>query len=141
MAQMITVRRAASTNIVIHLRGKPANGTNRTIRGIYVIGDPNRLPASLTVQIPMQELVGNDLLAGDLQRYLDAGFITVEGPDGAPVTGVTDFLTAPPQVYADATRPTPAKFFRGQFIYNTDDNAPNFADGAGAWRSAAGVVT
>ncbi len=140
MAQLITVRRAASTNIVVHLRGRPANGTNRTVRGIYVLGDPTRLPASLAVQIPVEELVGNPLLAGDIQRFLDAGFITVLGPDGTAITGVTDYVNPPPQVYSDATRPSPDKFFRGQPIWNTTDNAPNWSNGT-AWRTVAMVDT
>lgn len=45
--------------------------------------------------------------------------------------------------FADGTRPTlpSALWPAGSSIYNTDDNAPNFSDGAGNWRDAAGVIT
>lgn len=133
MAQLITVRRASTTNIVVHLRGKPASGGNRAVRGIYVLGDPFRLPASLEVQIPVEDLVGNPTLAGDIQRYLDAGFVTAFGPDGTAITGVLDYVNPPLQVYSDANRPAASKFFRGQSIWNTTDNDINTSDGTD-WR-------
>lgn len=42
--------------------------------------------------------------------------------------------------FSDSTRGSAANFSAGTQIWNTDDNAPNYSDGAN-WRDAAGVVT
>lgn len=46
----------------------------------------------------------------------------------------------PPAAYSDASRPAAGDVPAFTFIWNTDDNAPNWSDGA-AWRDAAGLVT
>lgn len=43
-------------------------------------------------------------------------------------------------VYSDGTRPSAALYPPGTRIWNSDDNAPNWSDGA-SWRDAAGSVT
>lgn len=46
----------------------------------------------------------------------------------------------PDQVFADSTRPAASGVAAGGYVYNTDDNAPNWSDGTN-WRDAAGNVT
>lgn len=48
--------------------------------------------------------------------------------------------TEPHPAFADLTRPLPADWPIFAAIWNTDDNALNWSDGA-AWRDAAGVIT
>ncbi len=42
--------------------------------------------------------------------------------------------------FTNATRPDPTTVLVGTMIFNTDDNAPNWGDGA-EWRDAAGNIT
>lgn len=45
------------------------------------------------------------------------------------------------EIYSNAERPVASDFAQGESIWNTDDNAPNYSDGAGNWRDAAGSIT
>lgn len=49
-------------------------------------------------------------------------------------------LEAPPLVFSNETRPDSATYPVGTRIFNTDDHAPNYADGA-VWRDAMGIET
>ena len=44
------------------------------------------------------------------------------------------------QIFDNTSRPDPATQLTGQQIFNTDDNAPNYSDGAD-WRDSDGTLT
>jgi len=54
---------------------------------------------------------------------------------------ITSKLYFQPDVYSNVTRPAATDFPAGASIWNTDDNALNWSDGAGGWRDYAGNLT
>jgi len=74
----------------------------------------------------------------ELKKLIQAGTIVLsfaeEDGDNAQVG------TEPHPAFADLTRPAATAWPIFAAIWNTDDNALNWSDGA-AWRDAAGVIT
>ena len=60
---------------------------------------------------------------------------TAEPGDNVPI----GFGTVP-QSFTSAARPDPSSVPLFTWIYNIDDNAPNYSDGTN-WRDAAGLIT
>lgn len=53
----------------------------------------------------------------------------------------TRFPQAPDPIVVDnSTRPSASDFEAGAYVWNTDDNAPNWSDGTD-WRDAQGNIT
>jgi hypothetical protein len=76
---------------------------------------------------------------GSLKALVVAGDVTLAFTAEAGDDIVAGFGMVPAQ-YNNAGRPAAGDVPAFTFIWNTDDNAPNWSDGT-AWRDAAGVVT
>lgn len=83
----------------------------------------------------MADIVGDD----SLKALVVAGSVSLAFTKEAGDDVVGGFADTPPS-YTNATRPAPATVPAFTFIFNTDDAAPNWSDGA-AWRDAAGTIT
>jgi hypothetical protein len=78
---------------------------------------------------------GNDFIVEQVDRSFGGSrkvALSVSGKDGS--------VLMQSAVYHNANRPAAALFAKGMFIFNADDNAPNFSDGT-AWRDAMGNLT
>ena len=75
-----------------------------------------------------------------LKADIEAGYITVTFVEVSAGDSVKTFNSSAGPAYSDATRPSATAVPVVSSIWNTDDNAPNYSDGAG-WRDAAGAST
>lgn len=128
----------------------PANLFIRCIHtGLYADGRPNTASVFLT-DIDL----GAEFQSRKTRQYVPAGgYIDIALSDRNLHSfyhgGIAAFVTQgilranlffQAEVYNNLTRPAATLYPVGTYIWNTDDNGPNFSDGA-AWRDAMGNLT
>lgn len=89
---------------------------------------PVYVPVGGSIDIPASSQSLLSFEQGVIDQHITAGTIT-------------GTLYQQPDVFSNATRPAASTYPQGVMIWNTDDDAPQFSDGAGNWRDAAGNIT
>lgn len=123
---IVTISNAVgANNVLLETFGGTASGNVRNTAGADDVIDVSTVPPGVTATYRCDG--GNGVGAGVARWTL----IHSTHVFGAPVL----------PTFSNSTRPSPTDLAAGTPIYNTDDTAPNYADGAGNWRSAAGALT
>ena len=89
---------------------------------------PVYVPVGGSIEIPASTRSLLSYEDGVISRFVTAGVVTAQ------------LFSPPPPVYTNISRPAATEFPEGVMIWNSDDQAPNFSDGA-AWRDATGGLT
>jgi hypothetical protein len=128
---MITVSRTTFTRETVVFSGRRSVG-GLLPRGSYVLDASHP-----SVTIPVEDVINDPILSGQLSKMYTLGKIVVLDDTGEPV----DPAKLPPYpVVTTATRPDPSTVPAGYTVWNADDNALNLSDGTN-WRDTAGNLT